>query len=262
MPWSAKAEELLRAQYGAVGAAARHVLPAAMGALDQAAGAGLDVAGLTERTKARAANAEAFTAAYRRYCWPVDGLDGVRFAPFQLLATEGASYSDRPHAWHLAVADRLAAAETELIATTRRLVADTTDPGSLAAATAWWEQLTADGGEGMVVKPAANLVRGRRGLVQPGLKVRGTEYLRIIYGPDYAEPANLDRLRSRGLGTSARWPRGSTRSGLRRSTGSPGASRSGGCTSACSLSSPSSPSRSTRGCNGRLPSRDGSGRLC
>ncbi len=200
MPWSAKAEDLLRAQYGAVGAAARHALPAAMDALEQAADAGLDVAGLTERTRARAANAEAFTAAYRRYCWPVDGLDGVRFAPFQLLATEGASYADRPHTWHLAVADRLAAAEPELIATTRRLVADTTDPGSVAAATAWWEQLTADGGEGMVVKPAANLVRGRRGLVQPGLKVRGTEYLRIIYGPDYAEPANLDRLRSRGLG--------------------------------------------------------------
>jgi hypothetical protein len=53
---------------------------------------------------------------------------------------------------------------------------------------------------GPVVKPAANLVRGRRGLVQPGLEVRGHEYLRIIYGPDYTEPENLDRLRSRGLG--------------------------------------------------------------
>jgi protein phosphatase len=56
----------------------------------------------------------------------------------------------------------------------------------------------------MVVKPAANLTRGRSadhsgGLVQPGLKVRGREYLRIIYGPDYTEPANLARLRQRGL---------------------------------------------------------------
>ena len=34
---------------------------------------------------------------------------------------------------------------------------------------------------------------------QPGLKVRGREYLRIIYGPDYTEPANLARLRQRGL---------------------------------------------------------------
>ena len=64
----------------------------------------------------------------------------------------------------------------------------------------WWTSLTASGGEGMVVKPAANLVRGRRGLVQPGLKVRGPEYLRIIYGPDYTEERNLSRLRQRGLG--------------------------------------------------------------
>jgi len=200
MPWSAKAEDLLKAQYGAVGAAARHALPAAVSALDQAAAAGLDVAELAERTIARAANAVAFTAAYRRYCWPTKGLDGIRVAPFQLLATEGACYSDRAHPWHLAIADRMAQAEPGLITATRSMAADTTDPVSMAAATAWWERLTADGGEGMVVKPAANLVRGRRGLVQPGLKVRGREYLRIIYGPDYAETANLDRLRSRGLG--------------------------------------------------------------
>jgi protein phosphatase len=77
---------------------------------------------------------------------------------------------------------------------------DTTDPNAVAAGTDWWTDLTAVGGEGMVVKPAANLTRGRKGLVQPGLKVRGREYLRIIYGPDYTEPANLERLRSRGLG--------------------------------------------------------------
>jgi protein phosphatase len=200
MPWSAKAEDLLRTQYAAVGAAARSSLPAAVASLEQAAGAGLDVAALLERTSARAANAAAFCDAYRRYCWPADGLDGIKFAPFQLLATDGDACAGRPHAWHLDFADRLVAADAELIAPTGRIFADTTDPGSLAAATAWWEELTAVGGEGMVVKPAASLVRGSRGLLQPGLKVRGREYLRIIYGPDYTEPANLDRLRSRGLG--------------------------------------------------------------
>jgi protein phosphatase len=200
MPWSVKAEDLLRAQYGAVGAAARHALPAAVAALDQAAASGLDIAPLAERIRTRAASADAFTAAYRHYCWPTDGLDGVKFAPFQLLATEGASHAGRPHEWHLAIADRLAGTDPGLIAATRSMRADTTDPDSVAAATAWWEELTGAGGEGMVVKPAASLVRGRRGLVQPGLKVRGPDYLRIIYGPDYAEPANLDRLRQRGLG--------------------------------------------------------------
>jgi protein phosphatase len=200
MPWSAKAADLVRSQYAAVGAAANGALPVAVGVLEQAAAAGLDVAALLDRTRARAANAAAFGAAYRRYCWPTEGLDGIRFAPFQLLATDGAAYTDRPHRWHLDIADRLAAADPGLIAPTGRIFADTTDPGSLATATAWWEELTGSGGEGMVVKPAAGLVRGRRGLVQPGLKVRGREYLRIIYGPDYTEPANLDRLRNRGLG--------------------------------------------------------------
>ncbi|WP_375502028.1 polynucleotide kinase-phosphatase [uncultured Jatrophihabitans sp.] len=200
LPWSAKAEQLLRDQYAAVGAAARSALPAAVDVLSIAASAGLDVADLLERTRARATNAEAFSAAYRRYCWPVDGLDGVRVAPFQVLASETAAHHTRPHRWHLERADRLVTADPELVAPTRRVFVDTTDTDSVAAATEWWTQLTAAGGEGMVVKPAANLVRGPKGVVQPGLKVRGREYLRIIYGPDYTEPVNLDRLRARGLG--------------------------------------------------------------
>ncbi len=68
-----------------------------------------------------------------------------------------------------------------------------------AEATTWWEQLTERGGEGMVVKPFSFVTKGRRGLVQPAVKVRGREYLRIIYGPEYTQPENLERLRQRGL---------------------------------------------------------------
>jgi protein phosphatase len=203
LPWNAKAGALLRDQYAAVGAAALASLPPAVSALEQARDRGLpEVEGfgaLLDRTRARLANAEAFTTAYLRYCWATDGLAGVRLAPFQLLASEGAAYHERPHLWHLALADRLAEASPDLIATTRRICVETGDPASVAAATRWWEELTAAGGEGMVVKPAANLVRGPHGLVQPGLKVRGREYLRIIYGPDYTEPSSLARLRQRGL---------------------------------------------------------------
>jgi protein phosphatase len=197
LPWSAKAGDLLRDQYAAVGAAARSSLPAATAALKSAVAAGLDVGELLARTRRRTENAEKFSAAYRRYCWPTDGLDGVRLAPFQLLASEGATYQEKPHAWHLALADRLVASAPELVTTTRRIFVD---PSSWDAGTAWWEELTAAGGEGMVVKPAANLTRTEKGLAQPGLKVRGQEYLRIIYGPDYTEPANFERLRNRNLG--------------------------------------------------------------
>lgn len=200
LPWSAKAGDLLRNQYAAVGAAARAALPAAVAALEAARARSQDVTELAGRTATRAANAQAFTDAYRRYCWPTDGLDGVALAPFQVLAASGAAFADRPHAWHLALVDRLVTADPTTFRTTRRTFADVTDDGSCERAVLWWDELTASGGEGMVVKPAANLVRGPRGPVQPGLKVRGREYLRIIYGPDYTEPANLTRLRSRGLG--------------------------------------------------------------
>lgn len=201
MPWSAKAEDLLRTQYASVGAAARSALPAAVAALEKAAAAGLPVDDLLHRTRSRAHNADRFTATYRRYVWPVDGLDGVRLAPFQLLAAEGATFHDRDHLWHLDVADRLVAADgAGVLQTTRRLVVDVTEESSVADGVAWWEELTGAGGEGMVVKPLANLVPDRRRLVQPGVKVRGREYLRIIYGPDYTEPSQLERLRQRNLG--------------------------------------------------------------
>jgi protein phosphatase len=209
LPWSAKAGQLLRDQYAAVGAAARAALPAAVSALELAvqrlAGSAApdeaqDLAGLLARTRSRLANADGFAAAYQRYCWPVEGLDGVRLAPFALLAAEGAAHAGRPHRWHLAAASRLAAADAGLFTMTRHVFADTGDPAACAAAADWWRELTEAGGEGMVVKPADGLVRGPRGLAQPGLKVRGREYLRIIYGPDYTEPANLARLRTRSVG--------------------------------------------------------------
>jgi protein phosphatase len=200
MPWSAKAGQLLREQYAAVGAAARAALPVAVSALAAAAARGLDVSELLSRTRGRVANAAAFTAAYQRYCWPVDGLDGVRLAPFAVLASEGSAYATRPHAWHLSVAARLAAVDPGLFTPTRHVMVDVAEASSRAAAVAWWSELTEGGGEGMVVKPADGLVRGPRGVAQPGLKVRGREYLRIIYGPDYTEPVNLARLRSRAVG--------------------------------------------------------------
>ena len=119
MPWSAKARQLIVDQYAAVGAAATAALPAAVRALTAAADRGADVTDLLARTRSRAANATAFRAAYRRYCWPTEDLTGVRLAPFQLLATEGRTYHDREHTWHLTLADRLVAADGDLFTTTR-----------------------------------------------------------------------------------------------------------------------------------------------
>ena len=201
MPWSLKASGLLRSQYAAVGAASGAVLPQALGALQGAAKRGVDVAGLLTRTGERAADAAAFTEAYRRYCWTTDGLDGVRLAPFQILAVQGRSLAGLPHDEQLAQLDRLVEHDgSGLLQTTRRLYVDTADPESVRAGVDWWLEMTGRGGEGMVVKPVGAVVRDGQGrLVQPGIKCRGREYLRIIYGPEYTRPENLARLRSRFL---------------------------------------------------------------
>lgn len=201
MPWSLKAAGLLRSQYAAVGAAAGAVFPGALAALESAAGRGVDVSGLLARQRERASDAAAFTEAYRRYCWTTDGLDGVRLAPFQLLAVQGRSLAALPHDEQLALLDRLVEHDgSGLLRTTRRLYVDTGDPESVRAGVDWWLEMTGRGGEGMVVKPLGAVVRDERGrLVQPGIKCRGREYLRIIYGPEYTRPENLERLRKRFL---------------------------------------------------------------
>ncbi|MCF6522685.1 polynucleotide kinase-phosphatase [Streptomyces sp. JJ36] len=212
LPWSLKAGGLLREQYAAVGAAAGAAFPPALAALEDAAARGVDVAGLLGRQRERAADAAAFTTAYGRYCRRVaeqgDGLpEGLRLAPFQLLALAGRSLATLPHDRQLGLVDRMIEAEerlgdgTALLAPTRRLRVGTGDDASVAAGVRWWRELTAAGGEGMVVKPLAAYVRGKDGRpVQPGIKCRGPEYLRIVYGPEYLRPEHLARLRHRHLG--------------------------------------------------------------
>jgi len=199
MPWSAKAQELLRQQYAAVGSASQAALRASVLALAEADAAGREVGALLEKFRAREAVAAQYVSAYRRYCWPVNGLDDYRLAPFHLLASEGAVHVDKDHLWHMATLGRLCAAGEPFLFRTAHRVVDLDDPVQRAEGVAWWEAMTAAGGEGMVVKPLDFVTRGAKGVVQPALKSRGREYLRIIYGAEYTLPGNLERLRTRAV---------------------------------------------------------------
>jgi protein phosphatase len=200
MPWSFKAQELLERQYAPVGAAARTALPAAVATLEQAASAGVPVDAVLEHVRARADVTEAYAAAYRRYAWPVTSLDDLKLAPFHVLASEGHVYVGKDHTWHMDQLKAVTDADPKLLLETPHRLVDVTNDASMSEAVQWWFDLTESGGEGIVVKPLDFVVRGPRGLVQPAVKVRGREYLRIIYGPEYTLPANLERLRERGLG--------------------------------------------------------------
>ena len=200
MPWSAKAIDLIRRQYAAVGAAGHASLTASVATLRAAESRGLDVGPLLDRQRGRIDLIDRYVEAYRRYVWPVSGIADLRLAPFHVLAAETGVFADHGHEWHLERCDRLVAADPDWLQRTERLAIDVSNADDQASGVAWWEELTGRGGEGMVVKPMSFVAGGRKGIVQPGIKCRGREYLRIIYGPEYTDPSQIERLRSRNLG--------------------------------------------------------------
>ncbi|ABF40978.1 polynucleotide 2',3'-cyclic phosphate phosphodiesterase / polynucleotide 3'-phosphatase / polynucleotide 5'-hydroxyl-kinase [Candidatus Koribacter versatilis Ellin345] len=199
MPWSSKAQELLVRQYAPTGAAGRAALRETVAALRTASNRVAEIEPLIAEYDQRLTMVGQYVDAYRRYCWPVHSLLDLKLAPFHLLAAEGQVFTNRDHVWHMETLARLCAQDHELLLATPYRVIDLAERASEEEGIAWWEELTAAGGEGMVVKPVEFIARGKH-LVQPAVKCRGREYLRIIYGPEYTAPEHLERLRSRGLG--------------------------------------------------------------
>jgi len=199
MPWSYKAQELLSQQYAAVGSSAHFGLRDSIAALQSALQTGVDVSTLLSSQIDRHQLIGKYIDSYRRYCWPVRSVDDLKLAPFHLLATEGSTYFDRDHIWHMQTLAKICQSDNKLLVATSFKVIDLHDEESRRAGIEWWQSLTDAGGEGMVIKPKSFVTISDRGLVQPALKCRGPEYLRIIYGPEYTREEHLTRLRSRGL---------------------------------------------------------------
>ena len=200
MPWSVKAQELLRTQYAPTGAAGVHALAAASQLLAQVGDRVEGATSLAEHTALRFEALKDYREGYRHYCWPVTSIADLKLAPFHLLANEGKVHVDKSNVWHMQTLGRVCATDPQLLLATPFRQVDLNDAESCDAATAWWTELTSAGNEGMVVKPLDFISKGRRGFAQPAVKCRGPQYLRIIYGPEYLLPENLERLRSRGVG--------------------------------------------------------------
>ncbi len=217
MPWSAKAQELLRDQYAAVGSSATASLAEAIKLIKKASkrkdmvkdfelpegssARPADIDDILKRFGKKQEMIKGYVSAYRQYCWNVDSIEDLKLAPFHILATEGKVHVDRNHVWHMENLAKICEKDMGILLATPYKLVDVTDAASQSEGTKWWEEMTGKGGEGMVVKPFDFVAKGKRGLVQPAVKVRGREYLRIIYGPEYTSPENLERLRSRKLGT-------------------------------------------------------------
>lgn len=200
MPWSAKAGQLIQRQYAPVGSAAAASIDAALSMVKNATNPGIDLSDLQGRLEGRRQMTGRFRAAYGRYCWPAESIADFKLAPFHLMASEGVVHSDKDHRWHLEMIGRLCDQSDELFLRTKTIDVDLGHDESRNCAIAWWTDLTDRGGEGMVIKPAGFIARGRKALAQPALKCRGREYLRIIYGPEYTADEHMERLRKRSLG--------------------------------------------------------------
>jgi protein phosphatase len=201
MPWSAKAQSLLKDQYAAVGSAASAALPEVEKALQQAVARGIaDAAPSLQKYSQKNQAISKYVKAYQNYCWTVSSIDDYKLAPFHILATEGQVHVDKSHEWHITEIATICAADTQLLMATPYKIVDLEDKDSFDEAVNWWIALTEKGGEGMVVKPYDFIAFGTEGVLQPAVKCRGSEYLRIIYGPEYDMSENIERLKNRNLG--------------------------------------------------------------
>ncbi len=199
MPWSLRAQGLLKNRYVPVGVAAKKGLGAAIAHVKEV-GDRADVSKLLTQYQQRSHLVDKYVSAYSQNCWPVDVISDIKLAPFHILATEGKVYTDKTHEWHMAQILQIVQADPDLLLATRHKTIHLQDQTSCEEGIQWWESLTGAGSEGMLVKPMDFIHCGQKGFAQPALKCRSVEALRLVYGPDYTLPENLSRLKKRGEG--------------------------------------------------------------
>lgn len=194
VPWNLKARELIASQYGHVSEAATMDRDYIVNQLRKAQSTGATVSEWIAEWTVKQQNATIFRETFQQYCWDTDGMEGIRIAPFHILAHSTGAFMDQTHEWHMKHAEELAQYSDWFMTTEYRII---TDEHSEQDVIQWWQQLTADGHEGIVIKPEKMTMHYRKQLIQPAIKVRGQKYLHMIYGMDYLHPHNLSRLKQR-----------------------------------------------------------------
>lgn len=202
LPWNVKAKELIRRQYAHVGEMADLGRQKLKEFLQRAKENGRVVEDWMKEVDQQLSQTKTFNEVYPAYCWETDGIEGIQIAPFHTLAHSKGAFFDHTHEWHMEHNRELSQISLLFIETEYRVITDET---SMQEAIKWWEAITEDGHEGFVVKPEFFLTRDDKGkIIQPAIKVRGRKYLHIIYGMDYIQPENLQRLKQRNVGRKQR----------------------------------------------------------
>ncbi|MBU5353501.1 polynucleotide kinase-phosphatase [Paenibacillus barcinonensis] len=194
VPWNLKARELIASQYAHVAEAALMDRSVVKDKIREAANAGRNVADWLQETEVKLENARTFRDVFQYYCWDVNDIGDISIAPFHTLAHSTGTFWEKTHEWHMEQNRELAQMCALIIETEYRVIADEADDEEIIR---WWEDITAEGHEGIVIKPETfRSWKGGR-MIQPAMKVRGRAYLHIIYGMDYLAPEHISRLRKR-----------------------------------------------------------------
>lgn len=201
LPWNLKAKDLIVNQYAHVGEMALLDREKLKASLQTALESGKNVTDWMKEVDIGVENAKVFNEVYQKYCWDIDGMEGVQIAPFHTLAHSTETFFEKPHTWHMEKNKEFSRISGLFMETDYRVVSD---EESMKAAIKWWEEMTEDGHEGFVVKPESFMTQHKGKLLQPAIKVRGRKYLHIIYGIDYLLPDNLTRLKKRNAGKKQR----------------------------------------------------------
>jgi protein phosphatase len=198
MPWSFKAFDLLKSQYAAVGCSANAAMNSVLVEINKAkihnSNLGPEFEQLSSQTQEAKTLVNRYIDSYRRYCWPFQTIKDLQVAPFHILATEGSVHTDKNHLWHLEEIARIKLNTSNVFRSTQFLMVDTDNEVSIKKAVKWWHDLTNAGGEGCVIKTLDYTIKQNGKLLQPMIKCRGREYLRLIYGPTYSMQKKLDSL--------------------------------------------------------------------
>ncbi|MFC4409780.1 polynucleotide kinase-phosphatase [Chungangia koreensis] len=192
MPWNLKAKDLIRKQYAHVSENALLDRSKLIERLQQSEFT--DVRDWLSIYDMKLQNAHVFKEVFQNYCWNVEGIEKIQIAPFHVLAHSNQTFFDKPHLWHMEMNRKLSAGSTLFVETDYKIISNPSDDLEIIK---WWEEMTKEGHEGIVIKPEIYISTYKGRLLQPAIKVRGRKYLSIIYGMDYLEPANLIRLKKR-----------------------------------------------------------------
>ncbi|RBW69663.1 polynucleotide kinase-phosphatase [Bacillus taeanensis] len=197
MPWNLKAKELISSQYAHVSENAILDRRKLTHKIATAAEENEQLKIWLKEYEQKLENAEIFKEVFQKYCWDIKDNNDIQIAPFHILAHSNETLFHKPHVWHMEMNRELSKRSSLFVETEYKMIRDGDSEEEVIS---WWEEITRDGHEGIVMKPETFIARNKGKLIQPAIKVRGRKYLHIIYGMDYLLPENLVRLKNRNTG--------------------------------------------------------------